>query len=298
MNNRRPGRRGGGDCRHRRARLRPHSETQRRRRAAAPIAGPERQPEPIGPERRRQARHPARRRLRRSRSSPRASSARRLPALTGTLEAGTYSFAGGALPGPVTPTDLTFTVPAGWTTDSGYVSKNAPRSRSDLAHLGPNEVFFATFPITNVFSDACHWTNTMVSAGTTVDQLTSLLVAQKGGRVASAPTNVTLGGLPAKRIKFTVPASVGTETCDNGVGLLHFWPDPDGTSNGGICCAPVGSTDVVYVLNVAGQQLVVMTRQAAGASPADLAELNAIVASIKIAAPPASPAPSGASPSP
>ena len=218
--------------------------------------------------------------------------------LTGTLEAGTYSFAGGLIPAAtVTPADLTFTVPAGWTTDSGYVSKNALTMQKDLAHLGPNEVFFATFPITNVFSDACH-PNTMVSAGTTVDQLTSLLVAQKGGRVASAPTNVTLGGVSAKRIQFTVPASVGVETCDNGVGLLHFWPDPDGTSNGGICCSSVGSTDVVYVLHIAGEQFVVMTRQAAGASAADLAELKAIVTSVKIAAPPASPAPSGASPSP
>jgi hypothetical protein len=219
--------------------------------------------------------------------------------LTGTLEAGTYSFAGGSIAGgAVTPANLTFTVPAGWTTDSGYVSKNALTIQNDLEHLGPHEVFFATFQITNVFSDACHPNTTMVSAGTTVDQLTSLLVAQKGGRVASAPTNVTLGGVSAKRIQFTVPASVGVETCDNGVGLLHFWPDPDGTSNGGICCSPVGSTDVVYVLNVTGQQLVVVTRQAAGASPADLAELNAIVASVKIATPPASPAPSGASPSP
>ena len=168
----------------------------------------------------------------------------------------------------------------------------------DLEHLGPNEVFFATFLITNVFSDACHWYTTMVSAGTTVDQLTNLLVAEKGGRVASVPTNVTFGGFPAKRIVFTVPAAVGVESCDAGVGLLHFWPDPSGTTDGGICCSSVGSTDVVYVVNDGGHLLIVMTRQAAGATPADLAELNAIVASVKIAKPPASPAPSGASPSP
>jgi hypothetical protein len=219
--------------------------------------------------------------------------------LTGTLEAGAYSFTGGSIAGgAVTPTDVTFAVPAGWTTDSGYVSKNALTIQNDLAHIGPHEVFFATFPITNVFSDACHWTNTMVSAGTTVDSLTNLLVAQKGGRVASAPTNVTLGGFPAKRIRFTVPAAVGVESCDAGVGLLHFWPNPDGTSNGGICCSAVGSTDVVYVVNDGGQLLIVLTRQAAGATPADLTELNAIVASVKIAKPPASPPPSGASPSP
>ena len=220
--------------------------------------------------------------------------------LTGSLEAGTYTFAGGSpATGSVTPATVTFTVPAGWTTDSGYVSKNALSVQKDLMHLGPNEVFFATFPMTNVFRDACHPNTTLVSAGTTVDQLTSLLVAQKGGRVASAPTNVTMGGFPAKRIQFTVPASVGVETCDNGVGLLHFWPDPGGSSGGGICCSPVGSTDIVYVLNVAGEQFVIVTRQAAGATPADLAELSSIVTSIAIQGSPASsPAPSGASPSP
>ena len=45
--------------------------------------------------------------------------------LTGTLEAGTYSFAGGSTEA-VTPTSLTFTIPSGWTTSGGYISKNAP----------------------------------------------------------------------------------------------------------------------------------------------------------------------------
>jgi len=213
--------------------------------------------------------------------------------LTGTLEGGTYSFDAGLF----APGKLTFTVPAGWTTDhQGFVRKNlAPQQAGGITtDDSPNEVVFVTYFVTDVYTDACHWQNTMVSAGTTVDQLTNLLVAQKG-RVASAPISVTVGGFPAKQIGLTVPASLDLTKCDNGV--LDVWPDVGG--NGvGLCCGAAGSTDVVYVVNVAGHTFVVVARHAAGASSADLAELNAMVASIKIAKPPASPAPSGASPSP
>lgn len=214
--------------------------------------------------------------------------------LTGTLEAGTYSFdAGFASPGK-----LTFTVPAGWTTNNqGFVRKNLDLQQPTgiATDDSPNEVVFVTFFVTDTYTDACHWQGTMVSAGTTVDQLTNLLVAQRN-RVARTPTNVTVGGFPAKQVALTVPASLDLTKCDSGV--VHVWPGPGGDNSGGLCCAAAGSTDVVDVVNVAGHTFVVVARHAAGASPADLAELNAMVASIKIAAPPASPAPSGASPLP
>ncbi len=198
--------------------------------------------------------------------------------VTGTLEAGTYSFDAGY----VTPGKVTFTVPAGWTTDQGFVRRD-----------GAPNVFFVTMFVTDVYTDACHWTKT-VSAGTTVDQLTSLLVAQKG-RVATTPTNVAVGGFPAKQIQLTIPAGFDEAQCESG--LLHFWPDP-GSTTGGLCCTAAGSTDVVDIVNVGGQTFVLVARHEAGSSPADLAELDAIVASIKIETSTSSPGPSGASPSP
>ena len=45
-----------------------------------------------------------------------------------------------------------FTLPAGWTTEQGFVSKNALRIQKDLAHTGPNELFFAPFPLPNPLS--------------------------------------------------------------------------------------------------------------------------------------------------
>jgi hypothetical protein len=190
---------------------------------------------------------------------------------------------------------LTFTVPAGWTTGSGFVSKNVDPNPPSAIEDSPNEMIFSTWFLTNVYTDACHWTKTMVSAGTTVDQLTNLLVAQKG-RVAKTPTNITVGGYPAKQIQLTIPTSIDMTKCDNG--LLHVWPDPGGNSGGGLCCGAAGSTDVVDVVNVVGSTFTIVARHAAGASPADLAELNALVTSITIATSPSSPAPSSAVPSP
>lgn len=211
--------------------------------------------------------------------------------VSGALDAGTYTIQAGAF----APADLTFTVPAGWTTDSGFVRKNFDQNPPSAVEDSPNELTFSTWFVTDIYTDACHWQTTMVSAGTTVDQLASHLVAQKG-RTASTPTTTTIGGYPGKQIQFTVPASFDMTKCDNGV--LHVWPDPNQNGSGGLCCQAPGSTDVVDVVNVSGQTFVVLARHAAGASPADLAELNGIVASIRIAASPATPKPSGASPSP
>ena len=147
MNNRVPGRRSGGDCRHRRARHHLHSQTERQRRAArAAIAAPKPEPSPAP-----------------SASSTPAPSQAVIPpgqlcsatdCLTGALEAGTYSFDAGS----VTPGKLTFMVPAGWTTDKGIRPQEL-----DLQHLprsdnSPHEVVFVTYFVTT--STPTHATGT------------------------------------------------------------------------------------------------------------------------------------------
>jgi hypothetical protein len=83
----------------------------------------------------------------------------------------------------------------------------------------------------------------MIDVGTTVVQLADALVAQKG-RVASAPTDVMLGGFPAKKIELTVPADLDTTACDGGV--IRFWPDAGGNESGGLCC----STPIVESIRI------------------------------------------------
>ena len=223
--------------------------------------------------------------------SPSASpSAAPLPSV-GALKAGTYFIA----PGEITPARVTFTVPAGWATGEGFVYKERGTAVAKPPPFsGPGELEVVTWIVTHAYTDSCHWAGTLHDAGTTVDELTNILKAQKG-RVASTPTDAVLGGLPAKRIELTVPADLDVLTCDNGI--VRFWPDPGPNENGGLCCSSVGSTDVVYVVDAAGQRFVVVARHPLDTSTTEQAELEGIVDSIRISVPPASPSPPVTSPS-
>ncbi|MFI5226754.1 MAG: hypothetical protein ACHQ3P_08775 [Candidatus Limnocylindrales bacterium] len=194
------------------------------------------------------------------------------------LSAGTYYVPDAPGSGEINAQRLTFTVPAGWTT-ADFVSKN---------HGQPGEVFFTEWVVTHVFNDVCHW-GTPVSAGTTTDALISALSAQKG-RTASAPSDATIGGYPAKRIELTVPADLNVSTCTNG--NLRYWPGPGPDMSSGLCCNPPGNVDDVYVVDIAGRRLVVVARYYPGSSAADRAELQSVVDSIQIDPLPPLPTPS------
>ena len=200
----------------------------------------------------------------------------------GSLDPGSYSMEAG----PYTPVGLTFTVPTGWTTYQGVVAKGA-----DLTAAGPDgwegKVMFSTWILTHIYADVCK-KDTLVPVGTSVDELTTALLSQKG-RTVSGPTDVTVGGFPAKRITFTIPADLNLETCGGG---LHFWPDPGPDESGGLPGFVPGGTDAVYVVDVNGQRLVLVARNNPTASAQDVAELQALVDSIHIDAPTPSPAPS------
>ncbi len=152
---------------------------------------------------------------------------------TGALEPGTYyrltdvGDAAGGISGdqPVGGVArFTFTVPEGWATAEGgsFVYRESPQ-RPRNPYAGPGEVLLTFWTVSHAYTDACHHEATLVDAGTTTDELASLLVAQKG-RVASAATDVTLGGFPAKRIELTDPADLDVTKCD--AGIIRFWPSP------------------------------------------------------------------------
>jgi hypothetical protein len=197
----------------------------------------------------------------------------------GALAPGTYYVDAG----DTTPVRVTFTVPAGWATVEGFVYKVSAASPAQSPDLTKASPLMATWIITHVYTDVCHWQGTLTPAGPP-DQLTTLLQHQKG-RTASTPTNVVLGGVTAKRIDLTVPANLDVAKCDagsGGTGIIRFWPDPGPNENGGLCCSAVGSTDAVYVLSAAGKTYVVVARRQANSTAGDLAELDGIMSSIKI----------------
>ena len=195
------------------------------------------------------------------------------PGVSDGVAPGTYSWRAGV----ASPADITFTVPAGWT--SRYAIPNKDRG-------GPGEIAVGNWIIANVYTDPCQWQGALLVpvVGPTVDDLAAALVAQKG-RNASTPTDVTLGGYPAKRIELSIPADLDRATCDEGVirtwvapgeDAAHSTPD---TENLGMHS---GQLNVVYIVDVNGERLVIDTWHMPGTSAADLAELDAILASMRI----------------
>ena len=202
---------------------------------------------------------------------------------TGSLDPGTYYIP----EGPLSPGRFTFTVPAGWATDGGWVTKNLD-GEPLLPNSVTNNVLLVTYFVTHVYMDICNWEGTMVDVGTTVVELARALLAQEG-RISSGATVVALGGFPAQRVELTVPADLDAASCDSGI--IRFWPDPGPNESGGVCCAPAGTTDVVYVVDVDGNTFVVVARHTAISSAQDRAELDAIVDSIRIEHPETSSSP-------
>jgi hypothetical protein len=190
-----------------------------------------------------------------------------LPA-SGVLQPGSYEMSNAAW----TPARFSFRVPAGWAIDTdGFVSKHKG---------GPDEVSFASFIVTHVFAHACTRPNgdaaDLVAVGPAVDDLANALAGQQE-RTTTGPTDVTLGGLPAKRVDLTAPADLST--CGD---FMRTWPDKGGDVNGG-WGAHAGQSDAVYVVDVGGTRVVIDAWHLSGASAADRSELAGIIASIQFA---------------
>jgi hypothetical protein len=173
-------------------------------------------------------------------------------------------------------TRLTFTLPAGWVKPNAdfLVGKDEGT---------PTEVMVGPWVVSHIFSDACHWDEaSIVDVGTTADQAMTALASQ-GSRTASAVTDATFGGYPAKRIELTVSPTLYTTTCTNGI--LRYWPSPGRPVpdfSGGMCCNTTGNIDAIYAVDVAGQSMVVVARHYPGATAQNLAELQGVIDSFQI----------------
>ena len=165
------------------------------------------------------------------------------------------------------PAPYTFTVPAGWTVDrSGFVEKHAG---------GNGEVGFTTWILTHIFSDACDDSEAnLVDVGTTAEELASALLVQQS-RVASQ-TAAVIDGYPAIRVELSFPTDLDLATCDG-----RAWPDPGPDMNGGQLVRD-GQTQVIYAINVDGERFVLVASLMPGTSAEDLAELQAVIDSVRI----------------
>ncbi len=186
----------------------------------------------------------------------------------GPLPAGTYLMSDPRF----TQVPYRFTVPDGWAiTADGLVIKHQDEN---------SEVGFASWEVTHLFGNACHWSGTLVAVtGTSLDSFAGSLVAQEEQQ-ASGPIDTQLAGYPAKRIDLFEPAGFDFSACDGDEELVRLWADVGGDLNGGWRARP-GQIDSAYIVDVDGKRIVIDTWQFPRTSAQDITEIEGIIASIR-----------------
>lgn len=191
-------------------------------------------------------------------------------------------------PRDVTSGRLVLTVPGpGWeANDIRMLRKTVAGSSATNAV----DVAVSAWVVGNLKADPCKWHGGGVQppVGPSVDDLATALAAQAGP--SATATAVTLGGYRGKKVEFSAPAGLDLTTCDEGA-YSRWQPASDATDWGGFVFA-TGQLNAVYIIDVAGKRQVIDTAHVPGTSAANLAELQAVVASIRFEPLPASPSPS------
>jgi hypothetical protein len=166
------------------------------------------------------------------------------------------------------------TVPGGWRAAPGG---SAIFTGDESYEHGTNDPSLGVLDVTSVVADACPNRTrdpVFVPVGPTVEDFTTALVS-----VAElehvGPTDVVLGGHPAKRLVLTLPRGFES-TCGGPEGRI-IWKNatasPFGVLNGGVA--------TVYVVDVEGVRLVIATHYRGASRDAQL-ELAHILHSIRI----------------
>ena len=169
---------------------------------------------------------------------------------------------------------MTVTIPGpGWHTDPGRPllarASIEPPDGAGMILFGLTDQFY-------VYGDPCRWSTTRPETpATTVDELVAALAAQ-ASRDASDPVDVTVDGHQGKSITLHVPDDANFAECDQG--LFGSWaiggdPSPSRVHQGR------GQIDKLWILDVAGELIVIDAGHYAG-TPAEIVDqLDAIVES-------------------
>ena len=187
-----------------------------------------------------------------------AAPAPRLFDQAGPLAAGTYLVDKFGTP-------LHVTVPAGWTTFGDFVL---------MSPEGFEAGYLGFWDVDDVNLDACHW-NGRANVGPSVDELVAGLVGQLGMDV-TAPTAIEVDGRAGQAVTLS-PADVDPATCDEGT--VSPWFEADGDSR--FYAAP-GETETVWIVDLDGHRAVLNAGSVVEVTPATRAQLDEMLASIRI----------------
>jgi hypothetical protein len=214
-------------------------------------------------------------------SSPRSTPAPSFAPGVTALTAGTHSllvFGTGTYPG------YTVVVPAGWFDLGGRFVDKYPETGKPRPVLG-----LSVWDVGQVYHDPCHWQGQAFDPGPSVENLVAALVAQKL-RNATTPTDVTLAGYAGKYLEWAVPADLKSsswtsfDACDSD-GTYRDFLSWLGNGMGDRYEQVPGQVDRLWVLDVKGQRLAVDATYSPDTSPADRAELEQVVDSLRFGTP-------------
>jgi hypothetical protein len=211
-----------------------------------------------------------------SASSPASPPASPQPASTPTPVAEDASIEGRVLGDGEYPS-YTVEAPDGWSTPDGHF----------IIGDGAFVQGVSVWDVGDVPRDPCHWKDTSVDPGPSVDDLVGALVAQRY-RDASKPVDVTIDGHDGLFVEWSVPSDwvvtgdADFEGCDevksNGHNdFVSFFGDGLGERYAQVA----GQVDMLWVLDVDGERLVVDATYSPDATKADRAALTSVVESIR-----------------
>jgi len=170
---------------------------------------------------------------------------------------------------------IRLTTPAGWSSAEAGTAIYKPDGRWRYPDTATPSL--AVHAVTRVVTDTCpsgpELDLPFEDVGPTVEDLTAALVNQVGPIRRSGPTDVKLGGYPAKEFILTYDLSA---PCGGPEGRL-LWENATGSGFGLL----KNGTATIYVVDVNGDRLVIASHYR-GASAEDIAQLDAIIASMDI----------------
>jgi hypothetical protein len=190
----------------------------------------------------------------------------------GPIEPGTYFIAADL--DPSTPLRVVYDISAeGW---SNWIG--ATKFGRDDGHVG---VSITT--VVNLVTDGCrdHFA-AVPPVGPTVDDLATALSELAPFEVTTAPEDVTIYGYSGKHLEWTVP-DIAFDRCD--AGDVRSWIAPMDAAEVGDAYygyTGPGYREEFWILDVEGTRLMIAAERSPGSPSEDLAELRAILDSIRI----------------
>ncbi len=182
--------------------------------------------------------------------------------MNGPIEPGRYYIEKGLL----SAATFSFTMPAGWSAQNGGPIKHRDDSEREIG-WGPTVV-------DTLFADPCG-TDETVAIGPTAEDLIAALSELPGPEVGD-PADITLGDQPARSVELTVPPSIDVATCDPPIGL-QVWIDRAGN----YLIIDANAPARVVAMDVADGRFVLASSRRETTPPEDVAEFEAILASIQ-----------------